>query len=246
MLKKLNRFIILIFIIISCNKEETEIVSELKNNLRFNKTKSIDTATSNAFQAKLQWISFLVTETIIDNPTAKEEFINILNNSNVNNVIRLNDLFNPNNLKFMNGLKKKFDWYQFQSLNDGTVRPHNRPRPGSGPTHSPITNQISSEFELYINSLLNEDCLELYLPNGIPSQTTSISILRIISSAHPLNNSNYNNEAYDFSNIRDTKATEINDTTRSYMIITRPFRNAPPNNCNYQEYIGIDFKSFLN
>ncbi|CAL2055169.1 hypothetical protein [Tenacibaculum sp. 190524A05c] len=252
MKKVLLTVLILIIGFTSCSKEEdlnnglikSELVGVETNRKNAKSNSGFAASNTNLLENKMQWFSYITTEVLMTSYEARQEFQAILNSSSTANVIKLSALLSSgaNNTNFMSVFESKFDFYQYSNQEDGTVRPNERPRPGTG--GGPGLAPGSSEFELYLSSLLYEDCLELYLPNGFISfGLNSNDITSILSSAHPLSSDDHNDEAYLFLNTYAETKTSVNENTSGNIIITRPYKNR--GNCLYLDYINIDFTDFL-
>ncbi len=247
-----RKFLAILLILFSCSDEEITPLNYNSSEIKLNKetiinqkTRIVEAAIS-PYENRLHWVSFLIAETLLLHESSRERFAEVLNNSSIPNVIRLNELLSSNNENqlFRDAFKIEFDFYSLEPEYSKCGRPNDRPRPpGETPTSAP---QTESLFNLYIMSLLNDDCLELYLPNGLISNITTTGYTdTIISSAHPLNNSQ-NNESYVSRDRCDVVKGIINDRTEGLIIIARPYRNLNTRNCSYEGYSGIDFTSFLN
>lgn len=240
----------------SCNKEEKiidTIVSEKtsKNKVQNKNRISNENFASNyqdPFEIDLQDLSFLIGQALLNHESSRQGFLDVYNNSyqanQTSRVIKLNELFNddPNLNPFRNAFEEEFTYYKsYQACigrPDGELTVGNSQ--GTGGSHF-----IENDFEVYLNLILNEECVEIYMPNEISFETEERSLLTIISSAHPLNNSDYN-ESY-VSTGRCIKIEEtLNASRTGNVMILRPFRSQNERGgCQYSEYSSIDFTEFL-
>ncbi|CAM1340835.1 hypothetical protein [Tenacibaculum amylolyticum] len=261
------KFLVMLLVFISCNQEEN-IVSEpiskepttlKKQNGRTRSFSDFQTNNIDLLENKMQWFGYLVLRATNNNIRARQEFLVILENSRKRNVLKLETLLgeNVNNERFIEALKETYLHYQYLTESDGTIRPMERPRPGGGPGEDPGSDsdvRSSSDFQMYISYLL-DDCLELYFPNGYTDLDGDLyDFTSMISSAHPLNNTNYNDEAYLFSDSGSIlgsspisiSETSVGEATRGLMMIVRPVRSQDARGCQYSEYSSInDFTDFL-
>lgn len=250
-------FLLITFIMTSCNVNDIEIEEESEN-LVFEKHK-IENINKNALrsrnvkdealQNRMQWLSYITAHTIINDVNARNQFRNEANNSTPLNIITLENLINnPVNSSFKDAFKDVFlyNYYTTTPCTNGG-RPRGRPQPvGVIGGIAPGSDFDTLIFNNYISSLLENNCFEFYLPNGFFFlQSTGISNPTnnpVLSTAHPLNNSdsNYGFKSFNTCSVEDVN---IDNSTSGLILVVRPFRS--DNNCSYSDYSVINFEDFL-
>ena len=167
------------------------------------------------------------------------------------NTVRLRDLLNVGyETHFETRFKQYVYLYNGGHPGDEYEKPPGNPGGGpQGPEGDP--SEIIQEF---IDYLTVENCVELFMPNGLNSV---LMIYPIITTAHPLN-SDTENTGY----LRHTSMVLLDKPpvltmteeitvdqeyvdTGAVVIIARPFKEDTVT-CNYSEYGTLDFTEFLN
>lgn len=211
------------------------------------------------FEKFMQWTSYITAQTIMSDQNIRIEIIDLLDGRES---IRFSELLRdlrPDNSGSDNSLfADKFIQVLRDIISNHTI---NR---GPGPNHAsqtppePILEcgcggpfDVADWVNLYIGSLLNTNCLELYLPNGLRTVTGSNSY-SLTSTAHPLTNDSSNYGIVHYSEpvagfISDRVIVEMNyllTVSYDHVLVVRPYRTLQ--SCTYQNYAGINFIDFLN
>ncbi len=232
-------------IIFSCSKQE--LIGE---NPTDNETTSLNKATNNRvalekdiliLENKMQWVSYLTAQVLLKDEPARKEFVNLLSNRSPK-VIKLQDIlrFDSENNSFREAFEVEFNYYQTEGNDCG--RPEGRPKPNTQGLRSEVT---YSAFNSYISSLLEDECLELYMPNGFNSNFEAISSIpptSITTSAHPLVIPSKFNRGFIHKGRCQIEKSIVSSVTMGTVIIVRPYRLI--NGCSYKKYSGINFQDF--
>ncbi|WP_075341368.1 hypothetical protein [Tenacibaculum agarivorans] len=258
MKKEYIKLLLTVFVFASCSGGESsveELIQDESTALKIQDKSNqfnanIAVAYIDPFETKLHWVSFLIAQTLLNHESSRAVFMNVyINSFETTHTIKLEELLDLNNPDldlFTNAFYQEFDFYNNLSdeeLNQVCGRPNLRPIPPDGdPGLAPI--DPMALFQAYINSLLHDDCIEIYIPNelDIEIENTVQYTPVIISSAHPLTNASIN-EAYINRGRCSTEIDEINSTTRENIIIARPYRGL--RRCVYTQYSSIKFEDFL-
>lgn len=208
-----------------------------------------------SLENKMQWIAYITAQALLESGEARRVFRDELNATGTPTTVSLRDLIGHTvtDASFLSEFKNQFLYYYHIDSGtsdagcDGSGRPNGRPKPpGTIGGIPPGTDFNSYIFDLYVASILNDDCLEFYLPNGfmyIESIGNSNPMnTPIKSTAHPLRNETSNEGFYHTSTCFVTPIT-INDSIPGFVLVNRPFREDIV--CPYDEY-AIDFEDFLN
>ncbi|CAL2083734.1 hypothetical protein [Tenacibaculum sp. 190524A05c] len=249
-------FLVLITVFISCNQEEDFIESSIKKEENFFRANAKSVKSGGSFAAnyidplesKLHWASFLVIQTLLKHQETRAGFLTVYNGLLQNNkVIKLEQLLdfnNPDLTLFIQKFEIEFLYYRENppciERPEGDVQPETE-----GPTGNP--HQAVNFFDLYVNYLLEDDCIEIYMPNGINFEAEQGSILTMISSAHPLTNASSNEAIQSNGHCSDTEFIMLDENTLGNVIIARPYRpQGIYKKCTYSNYSSIeDFTDFL-
>lgn len=266
------KLIALVFILnfSSCSEDELiETNSETQSSIA--KSKTLTEIEDIRLQNLMQWTGHLAGQVALNNNEGRAQFINAVNASN-NGSVKLSDLIhyesdNQNRSygntdlseSFANALKDEF--YKYVLISDFCSNPErtrDRPVPPELPGQPNFQHQswiynypepgdteeeiYEERFQQYLGLILEDNCLEIYLPNGF-----NTPIRNIISSAHPLLDQNFNYEAY--KHVAECNIDPINITSRTLgnIIIVRPYIGTgfPDTNCTYTQF-DFDFTDFLN
>ncbi|CAM1340989.1 hypothetical protein [Tenacibaculum amylolyticum] len=254
-MKFLKSTLLIFFVFtMSCTQDSDEIITQEKASdiitISSKKGLIITTpVTHDRFEKSLQWLSFLVVKTVMSNTNAQATLISKLNG---NNTILIKDLISdgiPDNDSFKQAFTN-------QLLNSIQLKPE-------GPIHGmqtpprPITSCTSCTgreiYDMFIDLIVNDNCIELYFPEGLVTKFTSMT-----STSHPLTTANYNegikhsldsNGTINTMYVTVTPAYVFNKFLNDIVVVARPYR---PNMilpitdpCSYKEYPGIDFTDFL-
>lgn len=204
---------------------------------------------------RMQWISYITAQAIMRSNDAKQQFENEVTNSGSAKAFQIANLLDDNVLdsSFKDEFRDVFYLYYDSEFScTGNGKPKGGPTPpspigGTAPGTIPPT-----PFELYVSSILYDDCFEFYLPNGFSplaamngSSTGGAVFLR--STAHPLTNAS-SNEGYYHSNTNTSNCsvTEItaNDNTGGPLIVIRPVITNS-SQCTYDKYSVNNYEEFL-
>jgi len=226
--------IMLFFAFFSCEKpNEIEIVETSEEENSNSAHRDIDLPTSaEILENDMEWAAYLTAQAILTNESAKAQFMSALSNSEFVNIVRIEDLLGPNliNLSFRNAFEERFNY--FDNLPDCGRCP-------GGRLDKP--EQVNcSGFCSYLKVLLNENCLEIVLPNGFNPNISVVS-----STAHPLNLDAFN-DAYIHTedDVTYRIINNINVSTFTNPLVVRPFIDVL-NGCKYDAYSELNFTYFL-
>ncbi|AUC14795.1 hypothetical protein BTO06_06400 [Tenacibaculum sp. SZ-18] len=254
----------LLFVALSCNNETELIESENKfNSKQESVARGLMHPTSQEndnFEKTLQWVSFISTRAIMNNPILRMEMYSILQGRNA---VSIQELLGPN---VNSNFKTKFiqELENYSGSNNSNQIVHNT-LPGIQTPPRPIktcedNSQICSSpypgdqiFDIFWNEILVDHCIELYFPKGFSPLISNVDNNSITSTAHPLNTSNFNDgfkhntiitddtDIYGVTTISTINTSYLN-TPRDFVIVARPVRTI--SKCKYDEY-NLNFLSFL-
>ena len=256
-----------LFLFLSCesNMETIETI-ELENETtilkgRITNLGSIDPHAG--FQKKLQWVSYIAAEVIMSDSSYRQEIYNYLQGretATLEELIGRNSTLNFKD-QFISILR------DFLSLYPGRDEPvlgtQSPPLPiitcdeelGEeclAPINGDVTGTLTT---IFLTSILENNCIELFFPDGINPLVNQNLPFSITSTAHPLNYDDFN---YGFMHSSVTSATsddngvtEINYVDNNYLntvtdnvIVARPYTNN--STCTYPEFLLINLSAFLN
>lgn len=258
---KNSKYIFLLLIstfIFSCSTEEAiedDINSqtllfenEISQRITTNRNDFLQSDDAFELENKMQWVSYITAQVLKESARARNEFIEELNNSNTPKVLFLESMLNyPNDRKyFFSEFKRVFLRNYISPGSCSGAKPEGGPHP-NGELGGRSTIDYNQVFEDYLSSILNDDCLEYYLPNGFAyfeSTGTGNNSSPIKSTAHPLNTS-ASNDGYllDYNHgLCGVEEIDLVDSEPGFIIVVRPFRSP---NCFYDEY-DFEFDEFLN
>lgn len=239
---------LLLVTVFSCNLENIEEES-VNSEIQERKTLSedIDAITDGKEESlhnKMQWASYITAQTLLNSSDARDQMRDALIASGSINTLNLSDLLSENlaNQSFRDEFRAQFEFYLNIHVNDpcsGVGRPEGTPRPTGTLGGMPET----LLFDIYVSSLIYEDCLEYYMPNGyvlIPITSPGPDSL-IKSTAHPLDTSP-TNVGYSHTSRCYVAEIDVDDFTTDIIIVVRPYRD--DFGCTYEEY-DVDFEEFL-
>ena len=258
-------FICSVLLTIACedNANDLEMVKDtnITNNLKNRTQTVINTRESiDQFQKKLQWVSYISAQVIMNKSSNRVELFNYLNGRET---VTLNELIGENsNLNFKN---------EFLNVLRSFI---NETPPGRDPIHgtqsppeplvtceddlgdclSPIHNIIQIAEQFFLRSVLQQNCIELYFPEGLHPLVNPNLPYSVTSTAHPLNYDSFNHGYHHSSVTSDqsdrngvTKVNTVNtlylNTMTDNVIVARPYVNQT--NCTYPEYLLINLAAFL-
>ena len=231
------------------NLEEPVLQNQVSQETKTNRNNSRETeeVIRRKLLNKMEWISYITAQVLNRSANARVEFREQLGNPNSSTALSLNSMLgNPSvNRQFRAEFKRIFIQNYMASGGSCTNggHPEGGPHPNGelGGRSSIDYDQI---FEDYISSLLDDDCLEYYLPNGFAyfESTTNNNSSPIKSTSHPLSTSRVNS-GFLFNDIVfcTVEPIRITGATTGIIIVVRPFRSP---NCFYNEY-DFDFNDFL-
>jgi hypothetical protein len=255
--------LVLIFNFSSCSEEEL-IETNIETQSNIAKSTTYVNANVERLHNIMQWTAYLTTQVLLNSNEGRAQFENFYNNGNTES-IRLADLVGNSvqNESFKNALEDEFYRYILipESCPEDPMRTSDRPRPPHPPGHPETLpgfiswtfntpdyvpghtiEEIHEErFQHYLELILDDNCLEIYLPNGYNTQVRNIR-----SSAHPLLDQNFNDEAYKHISECNVNTTNVTSRTLGNIIIVRPKRYTAlvNSNCHYSQY-DFDFTDFL-
>ncbi|WP_298508587.1 hypothetical protein [uncultured Kordia sp.] len=243
--------LVFIFSFSSCGTEElTETNTETQSSIAKSLTEIEDIRLHNL----MEWTGYLASQVGLNSNLGRTQLLNAYNAGSGS--VSLSDLLEVSDQSFKKALKIEFYRYILtpSCVSDG--RPKDHPTPPELPGHpnyqhgswifeygdpNATEEEINEErFEQYLGLILEENCLEIYFPNGF-----SMPIRNIKSSAHPLVDQNFNNEAYKHVAECNISETNVTSGTVGNIIIVRPSRSFRDTNCTYTQF-DFDFTDFLN
>lgn len=193
------------------------------------------------------WISTKsqhIAHAVYWNETARQEFQDIVD-------AHATDLQGNSSIVIpLEALLSNTDSVLYQAIK-GSIACLGHPDGGWGDPYPPLGNGVLPFTEHdYLNNILNEHCLELYLPFGFSSFGLSRNF-KVIGTGHPLNFTNINNvyNARQFETGVGCYIIEIDEKeTYNNLLILRPNPGYSINQdgyCDYAIYSNIDFTDFF-
>lgn len=264
--------IILLMIFFACQNDDIIEIEETLSNKTETLDKNLTTGTrefsditiispffnnpTELLENKMQWAAFLTAEAILYDVNAANQF-NIRFDS-ISKTVKLSDLLIHNGIgipHFRNAFREQFEFFDSGAAdtqcNDGTRKPRGGPSlpDAAGGTCGgcdPNNPDPTSNFEKFVSYLIDQNCLEFYLPNGYNPFDREFT-----SSAHPLNNELFNEAfelPFDCSNNAEFVISNFTLNNFENVIIVRPVKTllgVPNDPCFYPEYSDIDLTNFL-
>ena len=227
--------VMLLFVFFSCETtSDFELhESSIENNEHHNTNRSIDLPTeTELLENNMEWAAYLTAQAIITDRNARLQFIATLNSSSTTNVIKLEDLLGSHviNPAFRIAFEERFTY--FANLPDCLKCPGGRL---DKPEHTNC-----SGFCTYLQELLDDNCLEIYLPHGFNTLYTTVS-----STAHPLNTDPHNDAYIHLTDdVVFASINNLNLYSFKNPLVVRPYVD-PLHGCKYDDYSGLDFTLFL-
>jgi len=255
MKKTIYTLSILLFGFSSCQYENTELNEEQNHSnylfINDDHNKEVNpllyenkVMDSETFERTMQWASFIASEILKYNSSARNEIYNEIRKSG--NHLKLVDLIGDTRSStpiFKSSFIILIDYY----IAGNVPHPDSdkaKPEPPIVPGHA----TIEAQRVIFINNLILHNCVELYFPNELNLDMDE----PITSTAHPLDNSSSNigikrHNLYD--NYSTTSAITIDNNyinVNNNIIIARPYRTfgTDGNNCAYLDYGNINFADF--
>ncbi|OUS01304.1 hypothetical protein A9Q86_05825 [Flavobacteriales bacterium 33_180_T64] len=246
-------FLILLFNVNSCQKEDigpSEIdnqdILEINKETNFNNLPT--TSEAGAIENTMQWVSFMITQVLIkEEVNATQQFMDDYvegMNGNGFSIIKLSDLLDENRSNQSFRIAFESEYYIFTDENGNSCenqgKPKLRPTP---PPCEPLPCATNNLFETFVDYLIIDHCLELYVSNNFNSTQN------IVSTAHPMVNNLTSNTGFAHSKISECIVDEV--IFESYaigpamnnFIVVRPYRDGV--NCAYDQFSSIpDFSLF--
>ncbi|EDP72171.1 hypothetical protein FBALC1_13757 [Flavobacteriales bacterium ALC-1] len=253
---KLPLILLVLVFLYSC---ETEEIQEQSSTIESIKKKDSDIYKKDPnvraeidLENRMQWISYMTAQTLLRDDDARQQFENEVVNSGTYNAFHIKALLKENvqNASFKNEFRDVFYlYYNEEDLCDTGGRPRGGPTPPSPIGGIPPGTIPPSPFELYIDSILHDDCFEFYLPNGYNPLVAvgggSGGQIVLKSTAHPLNDDAHNDGYYhNGSYCYNASEISINNNTFGIIIMVRPLR-VTIGNCTYDDYSVNNFEDFL-
>ena len=255
-MKNFHKLAFALLIIINIQSCEKENVNDETNSQNIQKTDmyargkaeaQVHISDTEALENNMQWVAFMTAQILIKEVDGANQFVNLCNSGMINNdhaIVKLSDLLSiqQTDQSFRDAFEHEFnifnDYVQNPCENQG--KPKLRPTP---PPCDPMPCALPNQtFEAYIDYLLEEHCLEIYVTAGLDLSQN------IFSSAHPMNTTNMNIgfEHYD-SNECNVNQISIHGSVigniYDNLIVVRPYRAA--DECDYDEFSEIeDFTLF--
>jgi len=219
--------VLLLFIgFYSCDKEAVTEEGILEKNKSF-----YDQITFNEIEyrreTRMQWVSFLIAQSILSSESAEEFFTNVLANSSQTNIITIRSLLGRNitDNAFKEAFKSEFLFYASGVGCRHTDDPDGVPTNTNKPPPAFIGVDEMSHEDLYIYSTLNdieEYEFELYLPNGYSGSSDGN---QITSSAYSLGISIENVQGYIHKGRCDTDSVSVIAPTYEGNLIILQYRD---------------------
>ncbi|MCF6306337.1 MAG: hypothetical protein L3J09_00095 [Flavobacteriaceae bacterium] len=197
---------------------------------------------SEQLERSMQWMSFISGFVLKNNKLARTEIANKLILSN--NKLTALELIGPNSTTpiFKTSFILRLEYY-IAGVVPNPDSEYGKPEPPIVPSSA----NTETQKQQFITNITVNNCIELYFPNGLGKNMKE----KIASTAHPLNNSNFNNGF--IRHLGDTNNNGITTTetivdenflnSNTITIIARPFRTGG-NNCAYLEYGNVNFVDF--
>ena len=257
---KLSLILLLVFSF-SCDNgiEELEQNQTTQEHLMLKRssTKSSPQTPTDAeiLESFMQYTAFITAQILYHDDTnqVRSEFENVLSTPNQtgNSVVRiapLQDLLGPNSQasEFENAFEIAFNYYQENNVKNPESCPKGtHPNLNCPDCYTTTGNSLS--YESFIDVVINENCLEFYLPNGYDSNDLN----NFYSTAHPMEDVNNNigyqhpascheDLAVEVESIDDTDFNQYNN-----LLVVRPYKTESVFYCVYSDYSDINFTDFL-
>ncbi|MEO1032777.1 MAG: hypothetical protein AAFX55_15300 [Bacteroidota bacterium] len=257
-MKNYLKSILVVFLVcaLSCENEIEELETDQATERGKNAQQSPTPA--DILENYLQVTAFITAEVLYqtdpnNSPTDQlvlTEFENALSTPNDSTyssavrVVKLKDLLGANNQtpNFENAFESKFNYYMQNDIKN----PRGCPK-GDHPniTCPECLNFIT--YQSFINVVISENCIELYLPNGYNSNDLS----SFNTTAHPMNIT-LDNSGWEIpATCEDDLALVIdsvdlsNFSSFNNLIVARPYKDVSSFYCTYTSYSSIDFTNFL-
>lgn len=203
------------------------------------------------FERQMHWFSFISAEISILDPKVRDELKAYLLH-NGGSSITAAELIGPDthNPIFDQAFYNRLHLY-INGPGHPNTSSNTPPHPiDPGPTGGLVS---GNDVDAYIAALLNENCVELYFPNGLNFRAIFPSIT---ATSHPLTSSNANEGIafkYDMSiggyDVQETIVNPLYVEIVKNVFVARPFRttfqSSPGVICGYDEYSSIHFPDFL-
>lgn len=253
-MKKIVIPLLLLLCTYSCQKENTVFEEEeIQTTAKRNGFSTLDEySPREILEINLRWTAYIAGSVLRNDTGAQNQIALLLQNGN--NSIKLHQLL-ENNTAFANKFIEQTNFYLLIGYpNHDKTRP-NPPPQGIGDGHSNST-------AMFIDYILNNQCIELYFPK---SMNYSVNY-NITTTGHPMNATDDSNDGIiryfspqlmthnDFQDIfSTTHHVTVTDTyvqSNDNIIIARPYRNSNTPiagiDCFYTQYNDItDFTDFL-
>lgn len=241
-MKHLKKTILLSLVVaatFSCSTEEAIKTEEEKSSI----ANFTATAPQNKLENHLDWVAYITAKIVHDNNNTAERNL-LVSLLSTNNTIAIDELLDVST----NPQSSTFEG-KFKSL---LILAHYGPEPGDGEEEpDPVCDTCEDNnvfYNNFKNYILNDNCVELYFPEGLNLSTNS----DVTSVSHPLTSAQQNDgfrRSYGLQ-YPDNAATSVvvnpfyligNDN----VIVARPVRDLGVQACDYSDYPGIDFTDFL-
>ncbi|WP_157957346.1 hypothetical protein [Winogradskyella tangerina] len=240
------------------NEESTEVEFIEGLESKISNTKDSDQQTDSFrtideiedLELKMQWVSYLTAQVLFRDTNARRQFEEEFDFTDGIDVVALEDLIGDHAPydHFRNTFKTEFLFHYHYTSGDGSSpcdvgKPSGRPAPIIDGGDLILDDDVL--FNNYVDYLLNDDCLEYYLPNGLNTMTLGGWGLpgTYTSTAHPLTDSN-NNYAFTHRSLCNVSHSRVRPSTLGNIIVVRPFRTNT--SCPYTDYPQLNFTDFLN
>jgi hypothetical protein len=197
------------------------------------------------FERQLHWFSYIAAEVLLTDSDARQEMAFYLGNSSTDS-IKAEDLIGVNSIPAFNSFSHAFYATTLYYLSGPGWPGAGDPKPRVPPAQGGFPNASPPWTTAFYQALLETNCVELYLPNGVDFSNG----FDLTSSAHPLTNGPCNEGYFVINGLGGVVTSSIIDLTQGYVnthdnvLIARPFRSVP-SDCYYFEYNGIDFEDFM-
>ncbi|MBC8757091.1 hypothetical protein H2O64_20630 [Kordia sp. YSTF-M3] len=249
-MKKIVFPLLLLLCIFSCQKEDplTEEEAIETTIIKSSRSPSDDTySPREELEISLRWVSYITGSVLRDSPEAKLEIAALLQSGNT--IVKLHEIL-ENNTVFATTFHQKAGLYLIMGYPN-----HDKTRPNPPPIGSGQSNHAA----IFINYILNEQCIELYFPKSMDYAGN----YTITTTGHPMNAEDDSNAGIiRYYEPQLERSSNLYSTTHNVMvtpayvqnynniIIARPYRlpSQPINgiSCDYIQYDDIeDFTDFL-
>lgn len=200
------------------------------------------------FEHRLTWTAYIAGLAIFEEPNIINELRAELSLNSTTKALSLSELLGSNSNAPL--FKQEFERLASDIMNEvATTQIVVCPDTPAGGPDDPTGGDICGgcdPYQLYMNEILVQNCIELYFPRGIYTDLT----VDITTVAHPLCYA-WGNDGYTRTNCGSVVETfyiypnTVQTKERTY-IVARPVKDLSNSNCTYSQYTGLDLLFYLN